>query len=229
MYIPLPSHLVRQRACFFLPTGQVVNFNGICFYPYFSLRLLPLVSELRFVRLDQIYYCISEMVSGFHVQLMIHFEFCVNCEILGFPSCSSLTPPPRLCVSNCLLVLQCVLFSLTHWTVACQLLSSMGICLQVLGDCPASSGLSQGLDPQPAAPALPGRTLYHCPAWKPMHIQSLQHNWLKAPRLSFSLLHQNAFTLVTSLGHSCVGLFLGFLFLGFVLVMCVCPSASIKS
>lgn len=93
LYILYTSPL-SDRGLAFPPTEQVVNFNGICFTRIFSYVFCLWCRVKSFVpALDpkDLLLHFSEMVSSFTLKLMIHFEFCVNCEILGFPS----PLPPR--------------------------------------------------------------------------------------------------------------------------------------
>ena len=117
----------------------------------------------------------------------------------------------------------------TPWTVACQAPLSMGFAHKSTGvGCPASSrGSSRPRDWTHSlqlllcqANSLPlPRLETHAHPIAPAQLAE------SAGCLSFikMLLHVRQ----KSLGHSCVGLFLGFLFLGFCSVdLCVCPSAS---
>ena len=102
----------------------------LCFAFGVKLRILCLALNPKdFFFPPKIFYCTFPKFSSFMLKLMIHFEFCVNCETLGFPS---LLPPaptlplpyPRM--SNCC----CFHSFVTPWIIALQAPLSMGFFLQ---------------------------------------------------------------------------------------------------
>ena len=80
---------------------------------------------------------------------------------------------------------------------------------------------TQGLNPHPAAPALPGRLFTTAPPGNPRTSNcSSASGWKRCLSFLKMLLH----VCQKSLGHICVGLFLGFL--SWSVDLCVCPSSS---
>ena len=157
-------------------------------------NFVPCPRSQRFFFSPKIFYCTFPKFSSFMLKLMIHFEFCVNCETLGFPSLlppSPTLPLPYPRMSNCC----CSHSFVTPWIIALQASLSMGFFLQEHW-----SGL-----PCPPPGTFPTRAWTHSLQLLHCQADSLPLHHLGSPGMSnctstigwkgcLSFLHQDAFT-----------------------------------
>ncbi|CAI9165743.1 unnamed protein product [Rangifer tarandus platyrhynchus] len=185
-------------------------------------NFVPCPRSQRLFFSPKIFYCTFPKFSSFMLKLMIHFEFCVNCETLVFPSLlppSPTLPLPYPCMSNCC----CSHSFVTPWIIALQAPLSMGFFLQEYGSglpCPPPGDLPDpGTEPTSCSSCIARRILYHFATWEAQACLIAPAQLVeKAVCLSFikTLLH----ICQKSLGHICVGLFPVFLFCSVDLGIC---------